>query len=216
MESNSLFKFLLKSLVDLKDGNQKPLLYTYVTIDGVKNNKLHIMGKRSTFQFSEQRMSFLEVEISVSSLYRSSDIYKRTVSARTDKETIDNEGYYKVVTSIMEYLDGLKLCVTGDLTTDDSYNDSIIALHEAKLENIVLSKPVDICCVCDDMTQTKTKCNHSICLRCFSNIRERPEINLDNINDCPRIFDCSSDCSSDCDCLPAKCPLCRKSVCRIE
>lgn len=50
------------------------------------------------------------------------------------------------------------------------------------------------CCVCYEMTQTRTNCNHNICISCYSNLKTEDE---------------------DCDCECTFCPICWEEIHRI-
>lgn len=54
------------------------------------------------------------------------------------------------------------------------------------------------CCVCYEFTKTHTKCDHSLCIECWSDIRTNPD------------GECEGECDGDCKCI--HCPVCRQVI----
>jgi len=56
---------------------------------------------------------------------------------------------------------------TSQLTDEDFYGDEVVELF--KFENTTTS--CESCCVCHDLTNTTTECDHHLCLACMSSLK---------------------------------------------
>ena len=63
--------------------------------------------------------------------------------------------------------------------------ESLIRMHDVKLDG-------EICCVCHDLTMTKTFCNHHMCMQCWSQLTTQS---------CPMCRQCLKCGSDECDCI---------------
>ena len=70
--------------------------------------------------------------------------------------------------------------------------------------NDYIKKTYGTCCVCFDLTKTKTACNHPVCIDCWDKIK--PYF----CNECNYGYYC--DRGDTCGIVP--CPICRQSVCK--
>ena len=67
-----------------------------------------------------------------------------------------------------------KLSVKGEICYIDNVDASELILNKClktKFSNIEV-EPIEECCVCSNETYTKTHCQHSLCYRCWFNIKE--------------------------------------------
>lgn len=95
---------------------------------------------------------------------------------------------------LFENLSKLKLSINGNLSINNE-DTEIIALHNifGNIQNIKLDNVIESCCVCYNLTLTKTPCKHPLCHRCWFSI-------------------CKEDDNDDIECL---CPLCREDILHI-
>lgn len=112
----------------------------------------------------------------------------------------DPDEILKFANVVLRDLKLLKLNVNGRLSTNNDYNKRSILMAEifADIDNITLDCPEE-CCVCNDMTDTKTPCGHRLCYRCWSNV----------------ISKCDNDHRGDDyddELPPVPCPICRADI----
>ena len=56
---------------------------------------------------------------------------------------------------------------TSELTDEDFYSDEVVELFN--FENTTTK--CESCCVCHDLTNTTTECDHHLCLACMSSLK---------------------------------------------
>jgi hypothetical protein len=79
----------------------------------------------------------------------------------------------------------------GDIETN--WLDILKDIKNIKTNNI------DPCCVCYNLTHTKTDCGHTLCYRCWSNIKDADENeNVDYRKPCPMCRECIGSCKTHC------------------
>jgi hypothetical protein len=130
------------------------------------------------------------LEICLSDFYEDEDmedVYLHRVVIHNAK------AFTKVAEYILVNINELKLDITGKLVNKKDIIDDQILEHQllSGFDNIELYG--DECCVCNDLTQTTTRCNHRLCYRCMTHIK--PVENNDSY------------CEKD---IP--CPICRQDI----
>lgn len=108
---------------------------------------------------------------------------------------IKKEDLLIFINELLTDLPKLKLNKNGFLKIIDEDEEKIILMFEEILLSIECDnlkiKKIDSCCVCYEKTNTKTRCKHSLCLKCWSKLQ---------------IIDDEEDC------LIISCPLCRENI----
>ena len=108
----------------------------------------------------------------------------------------------KAFTTVAEYIlvniNQLKLDIKGKLVNKKDLIEDQLLEHEllSGLDNIHLDNielHADECCVCNNLTETKTRCNHCVCYRCMTHIKPVENNNSYRENDIP-------------------CPICRQDI----
>lgn len=115
----------------------------------------------------------------------------------------DPDEILKFANDVLRNLKLLKLDVHGRLCTNNDYNKRSILMAEifGNIDNITLDCVAE-CCVCNDMTATKTQCGHRLCYRCWSKVVCKCDD--DHRND--------DDDDDDDELPPVPCPICRADI----
>ena len=165
-------------------------------VDGVKCNcKLIINEKKSMVTFHIESRFVLEEcyeDFHNVTLYNS--VYTLPYEQVDEKWTyiypkngIEKEPkFIEYCKKLKNDLPKLKLDLNGDLVTDSSNDDDLLAFIECFKDagNLTLNKPVE-CCVCTNITLTKTHCKHPLCYRCWFSIPIKDEHGDEPSIDCP-------------------------------
>jgi hypothetical protein len=135
--------------------------------------------------------SLVILEITVNDIYENDNFEDITLHRKLFH--INNKDFTEVAKFILVELNELRLDMKGKLTNKKNMDDELLE-HEllSGLDNIELY--ADECCVCNNLTQTKTKCNHCVCYRCMTHIK--PVNNDDEDEDSCEI----------------PCPICRQDI----
>jgi hypothetical protein len=64
--------------------------------------------------------------------------------------------------------------------------------------NNIKTNNIDPCCVCYNLTHTKTDCGHTLCYRCWSNIKDTEDEEEDIMKPCPMCRECIGKCKTHC------------------
>ena len=120
-------------------------------------------------------------------LFKTSIILKKTkltiedyeTSVKEIFETIDNLTFDK---SLSKFIDNRNNCKEDK----DYHNNTDIACSKLVMliKNPNVKKTINECCVCYEATNIKTKCNHSLCLCCWSKCKKVNDDD-DAIIECP-------------------------------
>jgi hypothetical protein len=125
------------------------------------------------------------------------DIYENDsfddVSLHRKLFNIDNKDFTKLAEYILVELNELRLDMKGNLINKKDIDDQILEQELLSgLDNIELD--ADECCVCNNLTKTKTICNHCVCYRCMTHIKKvKIDGEDDDVNEIP-------------------CPICREDI----
>ena len=130
------------------------------------------------------------LEICLSDFYEDEDmedVYLHRVVIHNAK------AFTKVAEYILVNINELKLDITGKLVNKKDIIDDQMLEHQllSGFDNIELHG--DECCVCNNLTETKTRCNHCVCYRCMTHIKPVENNNSYRENDIP-------------------CPICRQDI----
>ena len=114
---------------------------------------------------------------------------KSLMKGTTESLTIEEvKAYIEEILKIIPTLSFNKR--SGRLTTDYVYDDDVVSLFEFDNTTTLIYEK---CCVCHDLTGTRTPCRHSLCLVCISSL---PEVDSEEEDEMPS----------------KKCPLCRETI----
>jgi hypothetical protein len=106
---------------------------------------------------------------------------------------VGHKDFTKVAKYILVELNEFRLNMKGELTNKKDIDEELLE-HEllSGLDNIELD--ADECCVCNNLTRTKTICNHCVCYRCMTHIKK---VKIDGEDD---------------DVYEIPCPICRQDI----
>jgi hypothetical protein len=89
-------------------------------------------------------------------------------------EESEQHGLRMLCVRLLKIMKYGKLSVNGEISCIDDVDASELMLNnciKTKFPNIEV-EPIEECCVCTNQTYTKTHCQHSLCYRCWFNIKE--------------------------------------------
>jgi len=134
--------------------------------------------------------SLVILEITVDDIYENDNFEDITLHRKLFD--INDKDFTKVAEFILVELNELRLDVAGDLTNKKNIDDELLE-HEllSGLDNIELD--ADECCVCNNLTKTKTICNHCVCYRCMTHIKHVKDDDDEDLHEIP-------------------CPICRQDI----
>lgn len=100
--------------------------------------------------------------------------FEKMSNSEEDKLTKEEIGEF-VVKLLDEVLPNLKLRRNGKMNFEKDGEDAVVGeiknlFGEIEMPNLVIDKCE--CVVCYEKTQTKTDCEHSLCYRCWSKLKE--------------------------------------------
>jgi len=166
-----------------------------VEIDGVEcKSNLTINSDKSALWFIVESKNIFDNNESVEKIV----LYLKTYCLPSEKKAMkleNEETFIKFCNDLKENITKLKLDLHGNLVTDTKPDEELISFVECfkDAENVKLKTPVE-CCVCTNLTLTKTPCNHALCNRCWFKL---PVKHLCDDDD--------EECKVDC-------PLCRSNI----
>jgi hypothetical protein len=134
--------------------------------------------------------SLVILEITVDDIYENDNFEDITLHRKLFN--INDKDFTKVAEFILVELNELRLDMAGDLANKKDLDDEVLE-HEllSGLDNIELD--ADECCVCNNLTKTKTICNHCVCYRCMTHIKHVKDDDDENSYEIP-------------------CPICRQDI----
>jgi hypothetical protein len=101
-------------------------------------------------------------------------------SASTKSLTMEQMVSY--VERVLEIIPTLRLNKRQGNLSEYVYSDEVIGLF--KFDNTT-THSYEECCVCQELTGTKTECEHHLCLLCMSSLHEVEDEDGDEVKKCP-------------------------------
>ena len=101
----------------------------------------------------------------------SNTIFSRTLARDFKQTTVTVEEIIPCIEQILAIIPTLKFDKKrSTLTDEDILEDEVVELF--RFENTTIC---EVCCVCHDLTNSKTECGHPLCLVCMSSLDENFE-----------------------------------------
>jgi hypothetical protein len=158
-----------------KDGFEYPL--EFATIDNMPVYAFFIIKKNYYKYIKFYINSTTIVDFNSGHEFDSIIYYQKTVLEASSilensKKIVDYtiEDIINAINKLQELLPILKFNLTvGEFVVDNTATEEILALKEVfTLSNVTFV--YEPCSVCNEITKTKTKCNHPLCYRCWEKL----------------------------------------------
>jgi len=182
IKMESLAKAILKALEKVGDFNLdfKLPVETICEIKVYANFKVYRHNRKIT------SISFIIESYDISDNDDSNTIFCHTLARDfKDTTTLTVEQIIPCIEQILAIIPTLKFDKKrSTLTVEDILEDEVVELF--KFENTTIC---EVCCVCHDLTNSKTECGHSLCLVCMSSLDENFE-GGERSKSCPLCREC--------------------------
>jgi hypothetical protein len=140
--------------------SKKPNVFIKIPIKSIDKVKVYVKLKLLD--------SAVILDISLDGIYENDNI--EDVLLHSIFFSIGDKDFTDVAKFILVELNELRLNMAGELTKKKDIDDELLEYELLSgLDNIELD--ADQCCVCNNITKTKTKCNHCLCYRCMTHIK---------------------------------------------